>query len=131
MKLKYILGLIVVAALAVLYYRYNPGMYGFFPECPFHKYIGLDCPGCGAQRAVHSLLHGDMLGALNYNALLVISLPVLLVHFLLKVWSYFSKRNFNWNIWYKPATPKVIIAVVLLFWVLRNIPVHPFTYLAS
>lgn len=131
MPLKYILGLFVVLTLAVVYYKYDPEMYSFFPECPFHKYLGLDCPGCGSQRAVHALLHGDVLQALNYNALLVFSLPFLLIHFLLKIAGFITRRNLVWNIWYKPATPKVIFVVVILFWIGRNIPTAPFTYLAA
>lgn len=131
MPLKYILGFVVVIVLAIFYYKYNPGMYSFFPECPFHKYVGLDCPGCGSQRAVHALLHGNILQALNYNALLVLSLPFLLIHFFLKGLSYFTRKNLVWNIWYKPATPKIILIVVLVFWIGRNIPVMPFTYLAA
>lgn len=131
MPIKYILGLFVVFALAVVYYKYDPKMYSFFPECPFHKYLGLDCPGCGSQRAVHALLHGNIMLALNYNALLVLSLPFLFIHFLLKVASFFTDRNLVWSIWYKPATPKIIFVVVLLFWIGRNIPIAPFTYLGA
>lgn len=131
MKLKYTLGLLVVFALAVLYYNYNPGVYKFFPECPFHKYSRFDCPGCGSQRAVHALLHGEILLALNYNLLLVLSLPFLLIHFLLKVAAYWTKKDLAWSFWYKPTTPIIICVIVVVFWIARNIPVAPFTYLAS
>lgn len=131
MTLKYILGLFVVVALSILYYRYDPEMYNFFPECPFHKYTGLDCPGCGSQRAVHALLHGNILQALNYNVLLVLSLPFLLIHFILKALSYLTGKDFVWKIWYKPITPVIIFIMVLMFWIGRNIPAEPFIYLAS
>lgn len=131
MKLKYILGLILILALAILYYRFNPGVYTFFPECPFHKYLHLDCPGCGSQRAVHALLHGNVLIALDYNALLVLSLPLLLIHLLYRVVGFLKKKDLKWDIWHKPATPRIVLAIVLIFWIVRNIPVAPFTYLAS
>jgi len=44
--------------------------------CGFHAMTGLDCPGCGALRATHALLHGRLLTALRYNALWVLSLPL-------------------------------------------------------
>lgn len=131
MKFKYILGLGLIIVLIAIYYRYNPGMYNFFPECPFHKYLHLDCPGCGSQRAVHALLHGNLLLAADYNVLLVISLPFLLIHFICKLSSHFSGKQIVWSIWYKPATPKIIFVIVMVFWVLRNVPVEPFTYLAA
>lgn len=131
MPLKYILGLFVVVILAVLYYKYDPEMYSFFPECPFHKFVGLDCPGCGSQRAVHALLHGNIMQALSFNALLVFSLPFLFIHFLLKIASFITRKNLIWKIWYKPATPKIIFVLVVVFWIGRNIPVAPFIYLAA
>ncbi|MES2828653.1 MAG: DUF2752 domain-containing protein [Bacteroidota bacterium] len=131
MKLKYILGLSVTAVLVVIYYKYNPGVYDFFPECPFHKYLGLDCPGCGSQRAIHALLHGDLLLALDYNLLLVLCIPFLLFHLYLKGYGLLTKTKQTWGIWYKPATPKFIALIVVMFWIVRNIPVQPFIYLAS
>jgi|SRR5215217_2598246 len=131
MKLRYILGLILTIGLSILYYRYNPGVYHFFPECPFHKYLQLDCPGCGSQRAVHALLHGNVRSALDYNAFLVISLPFLLIHLFLKTASYLTGKDYVWKIWYQPTVPKVIFIFVMVFWVARNIPLSPFIYLAS
>lgn len=46
------------------------------PLCPVHALTGLDCPGCGATRAVHALLSGDPVLALHSNALIVLALPV-------------------------------------------------------
>lgn len=131
MKLKYTLGFFLTIALVVLYYRYNPEVYDFFPECPFHKYLGLDCPGCGAQRAVYALLHGNVLQAVNYNALLVLSIPFLLTHLILRIYAYFRKTHLIWDIWYRPIVPKILLIVVVLFWIVRNIPFAPFTYLAA
>lgn len=131
MKLKYISALVIFITLCVIYYNFNPEVYNFFPECPFHKYLKLDCPGCGSQRAIHSILHGRILEGINYNLLMVLSLPLLLVHLGVKIFSYFNKKEIILNFWYKPATPKIIFAIVLLFWILRNIPIFPFSYLAS
>jgi hypothetical protein len=46
------------------------------PLCSFHAMTGLDCPGCGATRATHELLHGRLRAAWHYNALWVMSLPL-------------------------------------------------------
>ena len=131
MKFQYILGIIILIALATTYYSYNPEMYTFFPECPFHKYLHLDCPGCGSQRAVHALLHGNIRKALDFNILMVASLPLLLLHFVLKVTSYVTNKDYDLKIWQKPLVPKLIFILVLAFWIARNIPAKPFTYLAA
>ncbi len=44
--------------------------------CMFHAITGLDCPGCGATRATHELLHGRFGAAWRYNALWVTVLPL-------------------------------------------------------
>lgn len=76
---KYTLQALIVSAcivLAVLYAVVDPSQ-EFFPKCPFLLATGLECPGCGSQRAMHSLLNGNVAAAFHYNQLLVIMLPYL------------------------------------------------------
>ena len=68
--------LLVLAALLVIgavYYALDPSASGLFPRCVFLSMTGYKCPGCGSQRAIHALLHGDVLGAFKYNALLLVA----------------------------------------------------------
>ncbi|MBL7810865.1 MAG: DUF2752 domain-containing protein [Bacteroidetes bacterium] len=39
----------------------------FWFACPSKKYFGLDCPGCGMQRACYSLVQGKPIQSLKYN----------------------------------------------------------------
>ena len=73
------LGLPVFATLAAMLvlFLFDPRRYHFYPLCQFHAYTGWDCPGCGALRAMHQSLHGNLLEAFRFNALLVLSLPFL------------------------------------------------------
>ena len=49
----------------------------FFPLCPFRLLTGLNCPGCGALRMTHDVLHGDLVAAINDNVLLLVGIPLL------------------------------------------------------
>ena len=45
---------------------------------PFKLLTGLQCPGCGLQRALHALLRGDVVSAARYNLFLLYAIPYLL-----------------------------------------------------
>jgi hypothetical protein len=59
-------------------YAFPPQQYSFYPACAFHRLTGLLCPGCGATRALHALLRGELFVAADLNPLLVSMLPVIL-----------------------------------------------------
>ncbi len=53
---------------------FNPTTHAFYPVCQFHRLTGLNCPGCGATRALYALLHGNIATALRDNALFLFAL---------------------------------------------------------
>lgn len=74
--------LAVLAALSVflsILYVYDPLSYKIMPKCIFKLLTGLSCPGCGLQRAVHALLNGEPMKAVEYNYFLVYSGPYTLI----------------------------------------------------
>ncbi len=72
-----LLGAVIVCTLgALVFFAFDPTKVPMFPQCMFHQVTGLDCPGCGAQRSLHQLLHGNIIGALRLNAMFVLSLPM-------------------------------------------------------
>ena len=115
-----------MGAAAVWYF--DPVNAGFFPACPLYSLTGFACPGCGLTRGFHALFHGDILTALDYNALI----PLILAFFGYIFFSMLSVavrgKGFNvnrvsmWLIW---AT----FITLLVFGILRNIPAYPFTVL--
>ena len=50
------------------------------PKCIFYMLTGLECPGCGSQRALHALMHLRVAEAFRHNALLVSALPFLVLY---------------------------------------------------
>ncbi|MCR8896710.1 MULTISPECIES: DUF2752 domain-containing protein [Gordonia] len=101
----------------------TPG--GVLPMCPTKLMFNVTCPGCGSQRALYSLLHGDLSAALHYNAAGVAAIGLLLFAFgayCLRLWT--GRRIRSWqNMRYSAV---VVLVVVLIWFVVRNIPVEPF-----
>ncbi|MFC3896088.1 DUF2752 domain-containing protein [Lentzea rhizosphaerae] len=94
----------------------EPG--NLLPKCPFKWVTGLDCPGCGATRMVHALLHGDVVGAFHYNAvLLTLGVP-------LAVWLFARWTRDRWT-GERRSVPKSVgfaVLVVSAVWgVARNL----------
>ena len=116
-------------ALAILLYFKKPGDTIIFPHCPFHTLTGLYCPGCGSLRAIHKLLHGSIVSALDLNPLMIISIPFLGYAFL--YYSLLSIRGKGLpQIIKRPIWIWLILTVIIAFWVLRNLPFWPFFILA-
>lgn len=73
-----VIALIAAVTLIIIYGTFNPES-KFFPKCIFYVVTGWKCPGCGTQRAIHSLLIGDFSAALGYNAMMIFFLPVIAI----------------------------------------------------
>lgn len=117
----------VILGLAVLYALVDPGRTPVFLQCPFHTLTGFSCPGCGSQRAFHALLNGHLVQALSHN-LLTISLLLPLVVYAYAAWG--ANALFGRPL---PPVPRrllpPLVALLVLFGILRNIPFQPFTWL--
>ena len=118
--------IIAAGAILLLYFFVEPKN-GILPKCFFHELTGLYCPGCGVQRSLHSLLNGHILTAVDYNLLFVLFLPLIIYFVLSFIW---EKKHSASSLIYKPVFSLAVVIVVVSFWVLRNIPVAPLSWLA-
>ncbi|MDD2240662.1 MAG: DUF2752 domain-containing protein [Kiritimatiellae bacterium] len=77
LRTKGAIALLIVASLAalVLIFVFDPATHSFYPACPLHTLTGLECPTCGALRAAHLLLHGDIRAAFALNPFLFFAVP--------------------------------------------------------
>ncbi|MEE2060234.1 DUF2752 domain-containing protein [Rhodococcus artemisiae] len=104
----------------------TPG--GVIPPCPTYTVFGILCPGCGASRMLYSLVHLDIPSAVQFNALGVVATVGLLAMF--GLWTVSRVRGTPMPRWerYRWA-PHIVLTVVAVWFVVRNIPVAPFTAL--
>jgi len=121
--------LIGFTGLAVLFFLLDPAKHDLFPRCIFNSLTGYYCPGCGSQRAIHSLLHLDFAGVVSYNFLFIPAFLLIFYHYMHPVFNRFFGLKLP-NVFYFRNTPLIILGVIVLFWILRNIPVYPFAVLA-
>ncbi len=122
------LALAGVAGFALVYLL-DPREPSVYPVCPFLGLTGCYCPGCGTLRALHQALHGNIGAALGYNTYAILALPVIAYSYAVA-----GLRTFG-----LPSPPRMFIpaewiwallAAVLAFWLLRNLPFGPFPVLA-
>lgn len=121
--------LLLLGVIALFYFSVNPNQVDFLLKCPLYKNTGVFCPGCGSQRAIHNLLHGEFLKALQNNLMLVLGMVALSYHYGIR----FSNRIFKTRFKSVFDTKKIILLVIvllILFWIVRNTAIYPFTLLA-
>ncbi|PID52898.1 MAG: hypothetical protein CSA58_03600 [Micrococcales bacterium] len=118
-------GLAGFGALAVVAAR-DPHVPGSWGTCRILSLTGWYCPGCGGLRAMHDLLHGDVVAALSSN-LYAVGLAALGLAIWLH-WTASVLRGQPFMLRWLPERTLVLAATagLVLFSVLRNTPVLGF-----
>jgi len=100
--------------------------HGPLPVCPTKAFLGIDCPGCGTLRMLYSLMHGNLLAAARFNALGLAAVGLLVWAY--AAWTYgrvTGRRIRSWQ--HQRWAPMVALVVTAAWFVVRNIPVPPFS----
>lgn len=101
-----------------------------FLTCPLLALTGLDCPFCGGTRSTFAIARGDVVEALDYNALWVLAVPFV-------VWMVAARISARVGGPALPAptlSPRVLrwaAVVIVAFAVVRNVPLAPFAALKA
>ena len=124
-KYTYIRPLLGIAILliagGIIYYLFSPEESSLFPQCPFHAVTGLDCPGCGSQRAVHHLLHLQIKEAFSSNPLLIIAIPYILICIYMEYFGGKEKYPYIRQSLYSRTAIYTVLLTIILFWIGRNL----------
>ncbi len=117
---------LVAGSCAVAYF--DPSKATFFPVCPLLAITGFACPGCGLTRGFHALFHGDIITAIDFNALIFVWAAIIgWVTLSLAILAIRGRGLYMW-----PTRPNFIwtfMVCLVAFGVLRNIPAWPLTIL--
>lgn len=79
------------------------------------------CPGCGSQRAIHQVLNGRPLEAMQLNPLLLPGLLYITVGLVLPALrpSLYARLR---PVVFGSRAAWIALAVIIVFWIGRNIP---------
>ena len=128
-RLNTVMLLALATAGLVLLWRFDPAEVPL-TICGLHALTGLYCPGCGATRATHELLHGRLLSALHCNALWTLSMPLAVYAAASELRILTGRRPLPGDLarkgWFWPA----VATLAMAFFVLRNLPWEPFLLLS-
>ena len=129
-RICWVAAIVVAASLSSALRCCDPSSHTLLP-CPLHAVTGIHCAGCGAIRATCALLHGRFFDAIRFNALWVASIPLAVYSALSGIWvSFGGHRPLPWNpvrySWFR----SIATVIVVLFFLLRNLPWYPMILLA-
>ena len=81
-------------------------------------------------RATHAALHGRFIEAFLHNPLGFVLMPIALFAIALEIVAWVRGRSGGPRLRLGRRGFWVLVSLILIFWVLRNIPYKPFTILA-
>ncbi len=113
--------LVAAGAALIALYLLMVDLTGFMPRCPVKMFTGLDCPGCGSQRALHSLLEGHLLESVRHNLLLPFAVAYLAVcglHWINPAWRVVGALYTRLT---SPRALWITVALVVGWMIVRNI----------
>ncbi len=117
-----VISIVLVLTILLLGYYFLNFRYNFGIPCIFYKITGYKCPGCGTTRALFSLINGNIKEAFNYNKLLFIVTPFLLLYFIYKSYIYvLNKKETTLINKIVKYTSYFMIIIALLYSIIRNI----------
>lgn len=116
-------GALVAGACAALVLR-DPHQQGSWGVCPLSALTGVLCPACGALRATHDLLVGDLADAWAMNPLWVVLAPLVVLVWLRWLVRAWQGRSAATGLTARQTNIALAAAavVLVLYTVARNVP---------
>lgn len=114
----------IFALLSLYAYAAYKGIFGV--PCYFYELTHLYCPGCGASRMFLYIFQFKFARAFRMNPLLFAALPFLAVYLAVAMYYYIIEKQNPIDKKIPKWLPYLIVAVVIIYGILRNIPMLSF-----
>lgn len=118
-----------ISVFEIFFYFKNVHYFPVYPRCPFYLFTGLFCPGCGSIRAITSMIRGNFRQAFHYNILIIEAVFLFLFVLVLQMSVSETQRQRIIGNLYSTFFIKIVLIIIMCFFILRNIPVYPFILL--
>lgn len=112
---------IFVLGMLFAYYYIDTSKVAFPLHCVWNDLTGTDCPSCGTQRALHSLMHCRIKEALSYNIFFVISVPYALLAVISTWYNYHGLFDRVKTYIFRSYILKLYVILFFSWWIVRNI----------
>ena len=109
------------AVLYILYKKFDPSDSVYAPKCISYTTFNIICPGCGVQRAAHSILNGEMMKGIYFNPLIVLSIPYVLLLILMELFKFKYKLPKLYLTLYGEKSIWIVLVILVVYTLLRNI----------
>lgn len=122
MSNRWVNGIIIGIFVVVLLLMASPIGEKWMVICPFHQLTGWDCPLCGGQRMIASILQGEWTEAYNYNRLLFCALPLILLGVVRLLFPDYANRHPHYTlaVLFTDRALLVYLVILLLWGIIRN-----------
>ena len=106
----------------LLFYFFINKLFNFSIPCPIYYITHFYCPGCGITRMFFAILHLEFYQAFRYNPLVFILLVISIIYLIVKL----ILKRFNINLKIPKFVWYILLAIVIIYGILRNIPLFSF-----
>lgn len=119
LRIAGVAALAAVAAGVLVYYAVHDPSEGDAPRCLFKAFTGYDCPGCGAQRALHTALNGDFAAAWRFNPFIFVAVPVAVIYMIVETAPGRMPRLRR--VLLSPPFMILVAVAIAGWWIIRNL----------
>jgi len=121
-------GILVMGLGALIYFTADWGTGFYWGNYSIFSHLDFYCPACGGSRSIYHLSRGNLVLAWQHNQMFILSLPLILWGGFTLVRSVMTGYPITGK-YLRPYLVWGFMAVVILFGVLRNIPLELFDFL--